>query len=673
MLDIPEEVKALFSSDTVHKNFHVRFPNGECEDLNNENIASESVAFTESLCSQQYFKFGLAEASQLEFIAVGIPNVRGATIEAAIEIDCSRLGAEWAAENPGDDTLAFLTPQPCEYAGKPYYRVPYGRFVVDTCPRDHGAMWQRQITAYTETVGSKTLTAPYEAFKTGLFAAASLKGALKDGKNNFPEIYDPYLVKWVLSNLYWKQPERLIEMGYTRTMVGDLKEASYLAERQFLLYQYRFSPENHSGFTDEWWNEHAVADPSKNYYVTISAWVQFKKVRLVGDTMVLPGDVEDWNRLYEISTPGFEKDWALKQVLIRLEQENMFNFEALGFSSLEDLVKSGIDLPSMEEPAMITSVALRPPGWCAPFIRSTVPFGDMMEARYLETENSELIYPGGRYGQNTIEFFLPTKLICNGTLTSYNPIRETALFDHEVDITDALPEAKIYYLEEPEETPLSRVKLNFEKTLETTKAVEQQNQSVKKFKVYAYDNAFSALETFEGFLEICGLFLKPNRNGSIDFFQISRNPEAIEIPRSDWSEIWWDETPVDSIGQVKIISMDESETGEQQQTFTIGPGNSVYIMEDNAVLTSISADDATIQSILNDFFSPNAEVVRFTPADTELKGLPFLEAGDYLELTAEDGTTVETYVLNQTISGIQHLMMTTTSTNGELLEVNEDE
>ena len=34
MIEIPEAVKALFSSDTVHKNFHVHFPNGETSDLN---------------------------------------------------------------------------------------------------------------------------------------------------------------------------------------------------------------------------------------------------------------------------------------------------------------------------------------------------------------------------------------------------------------------------------------------------------------------------------------------------------------------------------------------------------------------------------------------------------------------------------------------------------------
>ena len=152
---------------------------------------------------------------------------------------------------------------------------------------------------------------------------------------------------------------------------------------------------------------------------------------------------------------------------------------------------------------------------------------------------------------------------------------------------------------------------------------------------------------------------------------MSTDPEAIVVPRSDWMEIWWDEIPVDSIGQVKVVYLGDDE--EQQRSFTIGTGNSMYVMEENDALANISSDDEAIQAVLEAYFAPNAEVVRFTPTDLEMKGLPYLETGDYLQLTAEDGTVVETYILAQTINGIQHLTTSITSTNGELLEVIDDE
>lgn len=93
MLNVPNSIKALYQTDGVRKNFRVHFPNGEFSDITNSNVVQESVKFTESLCSQSTFKFGLAEASVLEFETVGVGNMFGMTIEASMEIDTSSLSA----------------------------------------------------------------------------------------------------------------------------------------------------------------------------------------------------------------------------------------------------------------------------------------------------------------------------------------------------------------------------------------------------------------------------------------------------------------------------------------------------------------------------------------------------------------------------------------------------
>ena len=98
-----------------------------------------------------------------------------------------------------------------------------------------------------------------------------------------------------------------------------------------------------------------------------------------------------------------------------------------------------------------------------------------------------------------------------------------------------------------------------------------------------------------------------------------------------------------------------------------------YTIENNEALKASEMDMDTMQDILDLFFAPNASVVNFTPVELSMRGLPYLESGDYIELTAEDGETVETYILSQTISGIQHLTAEVTSTNGALLEVIDDE
>lgn len=87
MLNIPEEVKALFKTSDVRKNIRISFPNGEREDITNENLIAESVSFTESVCSQESLTFGLCESSVLEFETAGVENIKGMEIEAFIEID----------------------------------------------------------------------------------------------------------------------------------------------------------------------------------------------------------------------------------------------------------------------------------------------------------------------------------------------------------------------------------------------------------------------------------------------------------------------------------------------------------------------------------------------------------------------------------------------------------
>lgn len=85
MLTIPSAVEDALKNG-AQKNFRVHFPNGERADITNDNIVSESVSFTESICSQSELKFGLAEASVLEFETVGVENIRGAEIEASVEV-----------------------------------------------------------------------------------------------------------------------------------------------------------------------------------------------------------------------------------------------------------------------------------------------------------------------------------------------------------------------------------------------------------------------------------------------------------------------------------------------------------------------------------------------------------------------------------------------------------
>lgn len=133
MINIPDEVKRLLKDDNVTKNFRVHFPNGEREDITNENIVEESVSLTEKICSEEKLKFGLFESSELNFETFGIEKIKGYTIEVSLEIYCSETvqGAVYR-----QDLNAYV------------YPISYGTFVVDSCKKQ-ADMNYRQIVAYS--------------------------------------------------------------------------------------------------------------------------------------------------------------------------------------------------------------------------------------------------------------------------------------------------------------------------------------------------------------------------------------------------------------------------------------------------------------------------------------------------------------------------------------------
>lgn len=144
MINIPEEIKMLFKSDSIRKNIRIHFPNGEREDITNSQIYAENsgerFSFTESLCSRNELKFGLCEASYVEFECMEIENIKGYEIEVFHEIDISSLPDEFITEYG-------LTSNDVTF---PYYRLPYGRFVIDSCIKQSD-MKKRKVVAYTWT------------------------------------------------------------------------------------------------------------------------------------------------------------------------------------------------------------------------------------------------------------------------------------------------------------------------------------------------------------------------------------------------------------------------------------------------------------------------------------------------------------------------------------------
>lgn len=653
MLNIPDGVKSLFKADGIRKNFHVHFPNGETSDLNNENVIQESVKFTESLCSRQYFKFGLAEASQIEFVAVGIPNVLGAVIQCAIEIDCSSLGSSWANEHPVDASLPFLEPQTCMVGTKMYYRIPYGEFVVDTCPRDHGAMFQRQITAYSDnsgTFGSRQSIPgqlPYQHIKLSAIhwvIAQTLKKSdmtlisdqnWSDSTGISTEVegmcseYGQSIVDYFYGVHISRSSTRYLHRGDIYALTVDYKEHDFDSYGKALMTEAMNSFNAvYSGFLYRKVRRIAGWDPSGTTYETV--YMQQFNRQIPAEAynlcfglypcywLEIPYIREGYNEPYELM-------YITKPVFLKPNEQ--FIIDLTDINKLIPVDQIQTPGGYVMDPTLVGLTIRMPVVWAKD---AYWRFSDLSRCQVLGWNNA------APFGNRDV--VIRSKISNDSGWKAYLKTITT------------------------DDYPLS-VNLEVANTFEIDKGDPL-------FYYYTYSNAVSVSDLLEGTMEILGAFWKKTRTGEAVIFNISENQTETAISSSEWEEFWWDENEVEPIGNVNVKSKD-SNGNSIVTTYKIGTGGSVYSMEDNAVMNNTDSPPSTVQNVLNTYFRPNASVVNFTPVDLTMKGLPYLEAGDKIELTADDGSVVDSFILEQTITGIQQLKTVVTSVNGEILEVNE--
>jgi hypothetical protein len=144
----------------------------------------------------------------------------------------------------------------------------------------------------------------------------------------------------------------------------------------------------------------------------------------------------------------------------------------------------------------------------------------------------------------------------------------------------------------------------------------------------------------------------------------------------EYSTLWWDEYDIAPIGSVTLTYMDIDLNEEQTITYEFGDGISEYDMTDNYLLKNlaVSKNDLTNQTVeefvtglLDTYFIPNITDIAFTPVQLSSLGLPYLEAGDYLEIDDGNGGTVGTYIMSRTLSGVQFLEDDIESKGGEII------
>ena len=717
MLTVPSSIKALFIKDNVHKNFRVHFPNGEYSDITNENVVAESVRFTESLCSQDVFKFGLAEASVLEFEAVGVGKMLGMTIEAGIEIDCSSLSdADITAiqADPGDGVL--LT----DY--KPSTSLPTAVFESGDISTSTGA--DSSDSSRIRTIGYIYAdSVDTIKLKFYLANAAYTYARVFYYDSNFAYLsYGQASVSQSAGRLDFDKDFSLpVGTAYIRVVVTYNAQAISI---NYPFYSYRIPygtfvvtdcPRNHEAMAHRQVTAYSpfsqVIDkitqyPASDYEkgkdglwrkssfdaVNVYAWLASR----IGGA--LPSYItENFTRSLLYSTSNFRTvtftDWDSEvagqaQLVMNAEfyatddltyptsQElweiNIGTFDTAGALAF---INNAVDTYG-DALKLITS----PRGYFTAYMRPRAYYGT--DPAYYDANGVLIDYFNLKHDESVAymyqsdgpfsggnEFFpsdamilfpkhIRLDLYVNNTLT--DTFETTATVAPTIyELTPNTPFQNVYIRREPSQT-------------------KKITHGAETYTAYRYQNRFSVLDKLVPALEIEGKFCKYKRTSDgIEFISLGTSPYSYSA--SEYQVLWWDEYDIDPVGTVDVTYTDED--NEVEYSVSIGNGTSVYAMEDNSVIArlagsqyDISNDAVTIlggqadaEYVIEHIFKPKAINMGFTPIEATAIGMPWLEAGDKLQFTAGDGTVVTTYLLRRELSGIQHLVDTIEAKGGEVI------
>ena len=565
MITLTSAQQAIVKSDSSVKTFRVHFPNGELPDLTNENIVFESVRFTESVCSEETFRFGCAEASVIEFETVGVQNIIGMTIECSMTFTLE------------DESVT----------------IPYGVFVVDTCPRDHQNMTHRKITAYSRRITNELLS-EFEIFKTSLFVS--------DGDGYAPNL------------------KLLLAETFGTDEVPTDTEFSTLS----------------------------------NYRTTSTNSFQY----VLGTR---------YSNQYEL-------DITVVTASSAYVNEALYSMQAVYDSGYSDMIDNIFDTYPFDE---IRTTAVEEARSRAGFRFSYVNSRNNNPPYSLGLESFDHIYAYFNAGGNG-HFNYPLSIRAslyrvdsssNRTLlegpTTYTPYTALTITQHLYDLSGM------------------NLRIVFPHTLE--------NKWIST-TVYSYYNSFSIYDLIRGWAELNGAFLRAGRDGSYYLSHLDNSaPYGLTADDVDGSA-WWDEYVIRPIGTIVYTYEDD---GQQTSKYVLSDTPSTYDMSGNYLLDNLSyviesaasiaamTDTAKIytysgswyyydgsawvnagtfsgmtsiiEKILDQYFVPYVGTVDFVPLDANLRGLPFLEAGDAITLTAEDGTVINSYILAHSFDGIQYI------------------
>lgn len=647
MIDIPEKIKDLFRDGHTQKDIRIHFPDGEREDLTKKNLYGDgsSFSFTESVCSQENLKFGLAEASILKFDTVDVENIKGCKIEASYEVKNQDNGA----------TVS----------------VPLGIFTVDSCKKQND-MRRRKVVAYS---GAKLEVSPLTMAKLSIPSLNTysyrfdIEELMSQGERSRERYADKTEEEFTLGIYGQDYDDMTIEPATYVDQDGSI--CSVYCDIEYKYITKRMYPQETHLYPDPsaWYD---IRSEINNAGLSASWDSVLKDIRAMTDRLKIIAEDQDKSRRESLNRFLQACDIYAGNYAVRLDVRQTYNKKKLNTCKYVaiQMDNAGGSIRKSRYPLdNILDIVNKRAGEVN---GNTVTVGDEGDATMTficPMSVNMRITKQSDEGPSTEVFNRSATSGRRDTLIRYGSIMKRHTFQYE---PPGIGGAVI----DPPELPY----LEFVR--------EQRADGY----YYCTDLEKNLRKAADSAAEIQARFLHTDRYGILKFVKISDYfglyPEETLYPADDLypagtqdtmttaccKNLWYDDYEVQPYGAVRVNYKNRSGNDEVLSYRFNRKNRNVYHFKDNYIFKTRPGgwDPADIRALLDAYFIPAIDGIEYVPFEAEITGLPYMEAGDVVTILTRTGG-IEAFVFRRILKGINCLTDSLEARGDEVNEADEDD
>ena len=577
--------------------------------IQNDRLVSESVKFDERMCSDSELKFGLCEGTSVEFQYFDLPSILGQKIN--IELDVEYKGT--------DGLLDWFT-------------IPMGRFEVAECSRQ-ASTGIRKVTAYNKLQSDYLDVSAKDQIQQMLIDDSDHEMALVDILDGLLNGYAIQHTTWVnvgsktyaisgtptssnsqeqayfydSSSGSWKT----VTTGTTTPTPRPGAPATSPSSGWFTMYYASFAyiPTNESGTTTTGFYNYTLNPAS--IYAAIRPYLNtFFDIK---NGSVVENSISPFGVL--VSEPGMLGTYITFDSYLS-RGIGVYYYHPIGSSNTYVDVKPNA-------PSIVTG----------PITDSLPQFRVMVAITGSERYSLQSVTPDSRIQAKITQ--------------RYN------------DIYRALSQIQGVTILRRDTSPIEQYRISLNDIDSISNDITLRDLQSASFEIACkYGKLDRESDLFAGVeLNQSRLYPADNLYPSDSLYPVGQSEGGYP---SMYSKLWADEGNVRSFRYLYVtykttetVSGQTQEIEKKLQRTVNANGTDDYIMDDNWLFKNLVWSDADVGAYA-DAMVAKMQNIRWFPFEMWCAGLPYLEAGDEIEIAMKEGT-YPSYILRRTLSGIQNL------------------